>query len=83
VQYMGWRSGERTMRVYEHLQRRERFCVQLSNIHREMEQRERKYLNSVSSAAAPASQLQAGRDLAFLLGEDNDDVTASPRTPPR
>ena len=25
VQYMGWRSGERTMRVYEHLQRRERF----------------------------------------------------------
>jgi len=83
VHYMGWRSAEQTMRVYEHLQRRERFCVQLSNIHRQMEQRERKYLNSVSSVAAPASQPQAGRDLAFLLGEDNDHVTASPGTPPR
>jgi hypothetical protein len=80
---MGWRSGERTMQVYEHLQRRERFWVQLSNIHRKMEQRERKYLNSVSSPAAPAAQMQAGHDLAFLLGEDNDDVAASPSTPPQ
>jgi integrase len=82
VQYMGWRSGERTMRVYEHLQRRERFWVQLNHIHREMGQRERQYLKSVSSPAPPAAHMQAGRDLAFLLGEDNDDVTRSPCTPP-
>jgi len=83
VQYMGWRSGDRTMRVYEHLQRREGFLVRLNHIHREMGQRERKYLNSVSPAAQPATQVQAGRDLAFLLGEDNDDVTRSHCTPPR
>ena len=82
LQYMGWRSGERTMRVYEHLQRRERFLVQLNHIHREMGKRERKYRNAVSSPAQPTIQIQAARELAFLLGEDNDDVRRSSCTPP-
>jgi hypothetical protein len=80
---MGWRSGERTMRTYEHLQRRERFLAELSHIHREMRRRERKYLDSGSSPGQPAAQVQAGRDLAFLLGEDNDDIARSQCRPPR
>jgi integrase len=84
IEYMGWRSGEQTMRTYEHLQRRERFFAQLSQIHREMEQRERKYLDPGSLPRMPAAEVQAKRDLAFLLGEDNnDDIARSCYTPPR
>jgi len=83
IEYMGWRSGERTMRTYEHLQRRERFLAQLSQIHREMERRERKYLDPGSLPRLPVAEVQAGRDLAFLLGEDNDDIARSCYTPPR
>jgi hypothetical protein len=83
IEYMGWRSGERTMRTYEHLQRRERFMAELSQIHHEMERRARKYSDPGSLPRLPAADVQAGRDLAFLLGEDNDDVRSSRYTPPR
>jgi integrase len=84
IEYMGWRSGEQTMRTYEHLQRRERFFAQLSQIHREMERREGKYLDPGSLPRIPAAEVQARRDLAFLLGEDNnDDIARSRYTPPR
>jgi integrase len=83
IEYMGWRSGEHTMRTYEHLQRREHFMAQLAQIHQEMDRRERKYLDPGPSPRLPAAEVQAGRDLAFLLGEDNDDIARSHDTPAR
>lgn len=77
IEYMGWRSGERTMRTYEHLQRRERFLAQLGRIHREMDRRENRFLKSGSIEVQPAAPVQAEQDLAFMLGEDNDDLSRS------
>ena len=84
IEYMGWRSGEQTMRTYEHLQRRERFFTQLNQIHCEMERRVREYSDSGSTPRLPAAEVQAGPELAFLLGEDNnDDIARSCYTRPR
>jgi len=75
IQYMGWRSGERTLQAYEHVQRRDTFARRLRSIHESMCRREREAIDAAkrnrreSETAADASS----RDLAFLLGEDDDD----------
>jgi site-specific recombinase XerD len=78
IEYMKWRTGERTLQVYEHLQREERFLEKLIVIHRQMNKREAAFatkrgpwsprdLRDNHTTAAGMST-----ELAFLLGEDDD-----------
>lgn len=74
IQYMAWRSGERTLKAYEHLERRRSFAVRLQAIHHEMGKRERRTAKELAertgTVAVPPGD---GRDLAFLLGDADDD----------
>lgn len=78
IQYMAWKSGERTLHAYDHLRREADFQSQLRMIHREMGRRERKSQVADTSSdcvpvvAAAVAEL-SNQDLAFLLGEDSDD----------
>ncbi len=78
IEYMKWRSGERTLRVYEHLQRQERFLEKLAAIHRQMKKREAAFATKRGpwSPRDPhdSNTTAAGisAELAFLLGEDDD-----------
>jgi integrase len=63
IEYMKWRSGERTLRAYEHVQREARFLNKLSLIHRQMNKRETDFEREPTQASA---------ELAYLLGEDDD-----------
>jgi hypothetical protein len=79
IRYMAWNSGERTLRSYDHLQREADFHVRLGVIHKEMRRRERRSQapgtasSPQSIAAATAAVERSNQDLAFLLGEDDDD----------
>jgi site-specific recombinase XerD len=79
IQYMGWASGERTLQAYDHVQRAADFRVKLQSVHKEMQRRERSIqLNLASTPEGEKSGVvevskQANKDLAFLLGEDDDD----------
>jgi len=79
IQYMGWLSGERTLQAYDHVQRAVDFRVQLQAIHNEMQKRERSVrvnpgLSPQDRTVARTSVSSVGReDLAFLLGDDDDD----------
>lgn len=79
IQYMAWRSGEQTLRAYEHLERSESFQRRLSAIHRTMHRRERVAARAATSDRATSSdgerdgRVPVTRDLAYLLGEDDDD----------
>lgn len=76
IEYMKWRTGERTLKVYEHLRREQSFLKRLNLIHREMARRTRdsndgkqnRAINSAISSTLPGID----KDLAFVLGEDND-----------
>jgi hypothetical protein len=79
IQYMAWRSGERTLSAYDHVQRAVDFEVRLDGIHREMRRREMQIsrgsppdarINLVSQVRHEEADLSP--DLAFLLGEDHD-----------
>ena len=76
IQYMAWRSGEQTLATYEHLQRRARFFEHLQHIHRAMKRREsssnRKGGLTLLTSTGDKKTMAAGRDLAFLLGEDHE-----------
>jgi len=79
IQYMRWRTGERTLKVYEHLRRDLRFAEQLAAIHETMQRRERAFARH-STAAPLAGEFPVGREvtgmsqeLAYLLGEDEGD----------
>ena len=77
IQYMAWRSGERTLRAYEHIQRLDDFAATLNSIHRSMQRRETTAARNAASnkkvrEAAVESPI-VDNDLAFLLGEDSDD----------
>jgi hypothetical protein len=67
------------LRSYDHLQREVDFQSQLQTIHKEMRRRERHSLapgafsGSQSTASATAIAERSNEDLAFLLGEDDDD----------
>jgi hypothetical protein len=73
---MDWRSGERTLATYEHLQRRARFFEQLQDIHKAMKRRKRdsnrKESVTVSSIVEDRKTVVRDRDLDFLLGEDHE-----------
>jgi site-specific recombinase XerD len=79
IQYMSWSSGERTLQAYDHVQRAADFRVHLQAVHKEMRRRER--IAGINPGLAPRNQRSgmtpvsdvARKDLAFLLGEDDDD----------
>lgn len=77
IQYMSWRSGERTLSAYDHVQRAVDFRGRLEAIHREMRRRELCVSrDSQDGASLPLRDIQTdrqelSRDLAFLLGEDS------------
>jgi site-specific recombinase XerD len=76
IEYMKWRTGERTLKVYEHVRREHNFLKRLNSIHREMATRERtfksmrnkKSLTNIVSTELPATD----RNLAFILGDDDE-----------
>ena len=79
IQYMKWRTGERTLKVYEHLQRDVRFSEQLAVIHETMQRRERAFARD-STKKPLHCEVPVGREtakmsqeLAYLLGEDEGD----------
>jgi integrase len=76
IEYMAWRSGEQTLRAYEHVERGHTFVTRMQSIHREMGKRERQTAKDLADdAPMPMAALDPSvdQDLAFLLGEDNDD----------
>jgi integrase len=79
IQYMAWRSGEQTLRAYEHLERSDSFQRRLRAIHQTMRRRERDAARPAAPGrvvSADAKQVRSERlsdDLAYLLGEDDDD----------
>ncbi|MGQ0736603.1 MAG: site-specific integrase [Acidobacteriota bacterium] len=78
IEYMAWRSGEQTLRAYEHVERSERFQRRLHVIHQTMRRRERVTGHQAASAPAASGDLAGAAgsvrgDLAYLLGEDDDD----------
>jgi hypothetical protein len=73
IQYMAWRSGERTLKAYEHLERGRSFAMRLQVIHREMRRRERRSAAQPTDQAATMAISVGQQDLLFLLGQDDDD----------
>jgi hypothetical protein len=73
IQYMAWRSGERTLKAYEHLERGRSFAMRLQVIHREMRRRERRSAALPTDQAAMMAKSGSQRDLLYLLGQDDDD----------
>jgi site-specific recombinase XerD len=75
IQYMAWRSGERTLKAYEHMQRGDSFARYLRSIHVAMHRREQQAETQCGTPRVqrPAEALALDQDLAFLLGEDHDD----------
>jgi site-specific recombinase XerD len=73
IQYMGWRSGEQTLKAYEHVRRERSFLKQLSSIHKAMHRSEKNYAKRGSgSMACDPEPGRRSTDLAFLLGEDDE-----------
>ncbi len=74
IQYMAWRSGERTLKAYEHLERGRSFAGRLQAIHREMRKREQRTVRQLAANSGTAVSVpHDDRDLAYLLGEADDD----------
>lgn len=74
IQYMAWRSGERTLKAYEHVERGRSFAGRLQAIHREMRKREQRTVKQLAAGVGIAIAAPNGdRDLDFLLGEVDDD----------
>lgn len=73
IQYMAWRSGERTLRAYEHVQRAGSFARGMEAIHRAMRRREREALESHETIKDTPQTAELDQDLTFFLGDDNDD----------
>ncbi|MDP9224859.1 MAG: hypothetical protein M3P18_13650, partial [Actinomycetota bacterium] len=79
IQYMAWRSGEQTLRAYEHVERSDSFQRRLRAIHQTMRRRERLAArpagphHRVSPDDASINAVGVSGDLAYLLGEDHDD----------
>jgi site-specific recombinase XerD len=75
IQYMAWRSGERTLKAYEHVQRGASFARRLHKIHETMHRRERRpdQHTIAPRLPEPVESKILDQDLAYLLGEDDDD----------
>lgn len=74
IEYMNWSTGERTLKVYEHLGREHNFLKRLNSIHREMAKRTRNFNQSRNrnSINLPATRVGRDKALAFVLGEDDE-----------
>ena len=78
IGYMKWRSGERTLKAYEHVQREERFLEKLSAIHRQMNKRETDFAKEQTHSSPDDCRIDQrihpgmSEELAYLLGEDHD-----------
>lgn len=77
IQYMAWRSGERTLSAYDHVQRAIDFELRLGAIHGDMRRRELQISRDSQNGQLNMLPIRRGnvelsRDLAFLLGEDHD-----------
>jgi integrase len=80
IQYMAWRTGERTLATYDHIQRAGQFLGKLEVIHKKMKRREMAIVDSpkriaLSQTVAVPQSEALDDDLSFLLGEDEDDDT--------
>jgi len=77
IQYMAWRTGERTLATYDHIQREGQFLGKLEIIHKKMKRRETAFVDS-PKRKAPSQMVETppetlDDDLSFMLGEDDDD----------
>jgi len=74
IEYMKWRTGDRTLKVYEHLSREHNFLKRLNSIHGEMARRASRFNSrrSMSPNAPPTVLSRMDEDLAFVLGEDDE-----------
>jgi hypothetical protein len=77
---MAWRTGERTLATYDHIQRAGQFLGKLEVIHKKMKRREMAIVDSpkriaLSQTVAVPQSEALDDDLSFLLGEDEDDDT--------
>lgn len=74
IQYMSWASGERTLAAYAHVRRDEHFMETMAVLHREMQQRERRFSvekhGTGNVPKTPEPEPHRSRDLLFLLGEE-------------
>lgn len=79
IAYMAWRSGEKTLRCYEHSTSKESFGERLDLIHHEMRKNEKRafteedrgsLISSLDNTVSSSDVIDD--DLAFILGEDGD-----------
>jgi site-specific recombinase XerD len=82
MHYMAWRSGEKTLKIYEHVCRADSFQKTIVDIHNEMHRQETDYAkraatkkgntNKTEKLETPSfSSSSLSTDLAFILGEDD------------
>jgi len=82
IQYMSWRTGEKTLKVYEHVCRLEAFQETIAIIHKKMQLNETNYEKVMKTKNvqtqkgekpfSPAHNTFSSRsDLAFILGESH------------
>lgn len=78
ITYMAWRDGERTLKAYEHTQKKDLFEKTLYAIYKKMGSREKEFSISLKSLQQRADLTTTPEpesidaDLCFLLGEDDD-----------
>jgi integrase len=77
IQYMAWKTGERTLAAYEHVQRREQFLDTLTAIHHKMARRSKQRppalsLPQPSELIATVSAAVVDQDLCLLTGKYDD-----------
>ncbi len=82
IGYMSWRTGEKTLKVYEHVSRTDSFQKTIAGIHGKMQRSEKsykKFLHNETLAerkrenlteSYSSSATAAREDLAFILGDD-------------
>ena len=69
IRYMKWRSGEKMLQAYEHVDREILFMTQtLPAIHAEMKRLEQRAVNDGPSVSEPAPTLSIDPDLVLLTG---------------
>ena len=77
IQYMAWKTGERTLAAYEHVQRREHFLDTLTSIHHKMELRSKQPPSALPlpqpfALVSTISSAVVDQDLCLLTGKCDD-----------
>ena len=77
IDYMAWKTRDRTLAAYEHVQRREAFLDTLASIHNEMRRRSKSFQSTPppppSTLASTVSTAVVDEDLRLLTGDYGDD----------